>query len=142
MDIWTFLRTHFNKQKELDDESDLNLQVQHYSELFIKKYKKSFGNQLNYSLESFSIIDKIIEESNEKDIVLIENLTSYILHTLKKNYKGEILWNDFERQPMFLFSNNDYIEFFPKKYVAKQLKSKKVTNTLNLIIKLTEITEK
>lgn len=128
MNIWNFLREVFKQKKEVENE-DLNTQIQICAELLVKQSTNK--KNLNYSLKSLNIIDKICKSEkakhnrkNDNECSESEKIASYILVTLKNNYKGEIIWSDAEEQPLFIFQN--FKEFYPYKHVKKQIENKEI----------------
>lgn len=127
MSFWSFIKNIF-KQEENDDNSDLESEIKRYADLLTEQYKTDFTN-LNYSLESLRVIDKIFKKNKsikhdctEDNIHLeCEKIAAYILQTLKTNYEGDILWDNHKKQPVFIFNNDDYEEFYPYNYVRKKL---------------------
>lgn len=142
MKNWKFLKKLFNNTKK-EQEFDLNAQIKQYSKLLVNRYASEFPN-LNFSLNSFKDIDKIFEitkkeyknRKNDKKFIRIEKISAYILYTLKKNYKGEILWNDHIQEPMFMFNN--YIEFYPYRYAKGRIETNKKTPLIEIIEKLSQ----
>lgn len=146
MKIWLFLKQIFKQKKEDDNlYSDLDRQIKQHADLFVKEYKGKFPN-LNYSLESLTVVDKVLnltqtEENwfeNDNFSSRCESVVCYILHTLKGNYKGETLWNDHKEQPLFLFNDNDY-EFYPYRYLKSQINKNKKVDILGFISKFKAI---
>lgn len=139
MKNWSFLKQLFEEIIP-KDEFDLDTQIRLYAEILVGKYKKLFP-KLDYSLESLQEIDKIFEIAKEeykntidhKKFIKSEKISSYILHTLKVNYKGDILWNNFEKQPVFIFDDYGYKEFHPYTYVKSRIIKGKEFDTLEFI---------
>lgn len=139
MKNWSFLKQLFEDILP-KEEFDLDTQIRLYAEILVKKHKELFPN-LDYSLESLHEIDKIFEIAKEeyknttdhRNFIKSEKISSYILRTLKMNYNGDILWNNFEKQPVFIFNDCGYKEFHPYTYVKSRIIEGKEIDTLQFI---------
>lgn len=140
MNLKDILKSFYKKENKIKIQ-DLNVEVKHLANLFVEEHKQKFP-KLDFSLESLPFVDQIFKNTMGKKECAkdeychkCEKIASYLLQTLKENFKGDILWKN-DNQPIFLFEN--FNEFNSFEYVTKQITCKNVTNTTDFLKKLSK----
>lgn len=95
---------------------DFTKKISDFAEKFVSDKNKRANNKLDFSVESLTAVDELLEEVHEfscdLDDIVIENLSNeigfYIFEVARRNFGGTYYWYDKLNQPILVTGQPEY----------------------------------